>query len=379
MALRVGIDATAIPSLRAGAGNYIFNLVQALAKVDRDNHYVIFAKPQHIAEFSISQPNFRLAAINGVKRRFSRLLWEQFMLPRLVQGYQLDVLHSPHYTMPIFNLACSVVTFHDMTFFLYPEMHGTLKRVFFRQMIRVSSKRADKIIAVSESTRKDILNLLNVTARKVHTVPEAASGDYRLIHNRDKVNRVCTKYGLQTGRFFLYVGTLEPRKNVPTLLRAYSCLVSRGIHDPLVIVGKKGWMFGDIFATVKTLKLEDKVVFTGYVPDEDLPYLYNGARLFVYPSLYEGFGLPVLEAMACGTPVITSNVSSMPEVVGDAGLLIDPRDHTQLAQAIELIITNDDLSKLLRERGLQRAAQFSWERTARETLKVYTQGCKDNG
>lgn len=376
--MKVGVDATAIPANRAGAGNYIFNLVQALAKIDQDNQYVVFAKPEHIAEFSIDQPNFHLLAVHIVQRRPLRLLWEQFVLPELVQRYQVEVLHSPHYTTPIFNSSHSVVTVCDMTFFLYPKMHGIMKRVFFQQMMQISSKRADRIIAISESTGKDLLHLLGVTPDKIHTVLLAADDNFRPIGDCVKVGKICRRYGLQPGEFFLYVGTLEPRKNVPALLHAYKDLLDSGIQERLVIVGKKGWMFENIFATMQILGLENKVIFTGYVPDEDLPYLYNGARLFVYPSLYEGFGLPVLEAMACGTPVVTSNVSSMPEIVGDAGLLVNPHEHSQLAQAIECLIMDDDLHQSLKERGLERAAQFSWEKTAQETLKIYSQVCASN-
>ena len=374
--LHIGFDATAIPPNRAGAGNYIFNLVRALAKVDMENEYIVFAKPEHIAEFSISQPNFRFLASSRVQRRPIRLVWEQLVLPRLVQRYQVEVLHSPHYTIPVCNSSHSVVTFCDLTFFLYPEMHGVTKRFFFQQMMRVSSGRADRIITISESTRLDLLRLLRVTPDKVYAILLAAGDNIRPVNDHTKAARICSRYGLQAGEFILYVGVLEPRKNVPTLLHAYRDLVDRGLQERLAIVGKQGWMFENIFATVQTLKLEDRVVFTGYVPDEDLPYLYNGARLFVYPSLYEGFGLPVLEAMTCGTPVITSNVSSMPEIIGDAGLLVDPHDPKQLAQAIECLIADNDLRQTLRERGLQRAAQFSWEKTARETLKVYSLVCE---
>ena len=216
------------------------------------------------------------------------------------------------------------------------------------------------------------------TPDKVYAIPLAAGGNFRPIADRAKIEWICSRYGLRARGFILYVGVLEPRKNVPILLRAYRDLIDRGIQEQLAIVGKKGWMFEDIFATVQALKLEDRVVFTGYVTDENLPYLYNGARLFVYPSLYEGFCLPVLEAMACGIPVITSNISSMPEIIGDAGLLIDPHDPDQLVQAIQQLIADDDLNHSLRERGLQRAAQYSWERTARETLQVYSEVCEGN-
>jgi glycosyltransferase involved in cell wall biosynthesis len=258
-----------------------------------------------------------------------------------------------------------------MIFFLYPKAHSLSKLIFFRIMMAISAHRAKGIIAVSDSTSRDVRDLLKVKPDKIHAIPEAAGSNYRLIDDRAAVSRICKKYGLSAGKFVLYVGVLEPRKNIPILLQAYQKLVNRGIDKKLVIVGKKGWMYHEIFSTVKILKMENNVVFPGYVPEEDLPYLYNGASLFVYPSLYEGFGLPVLEAMSCGVAVVTSNVSSMPEISGDSALLVDPQDPEQLAKAMERVLTDNVLNNSLKERGLQRAGKFSWERTALETLRVY--------
>lgn len=373
--MRIGIDATAIPLNRSGAGNYIFNLVAGLAKIDAENQYFIFAKPQHIQEWKITQLNFCFLS-GATEYRPLRLAWEQCVLPLLIRRHKIDLLHSPHYTMPLFCPCRSVVTFCDMIFFLYPEVHRVLKRIFFRTMMAVSSRRADAIIAISESTSRDIKGLLPITPGKVHAIPLAAGSKYRRIADRPTVDRVCGQYGLQAGEYVLFIGVLEPRKNIPVLLHAYRELVDGGIRKKLAIVGKKGWMYDEIFSTVRMLKMEENVVFTGYVPDADLPYLYNGASLFVYPSLYEGFGLPVLEAMSCGTPVVTSNVSSMPEIVGDAGILVDPHDAHQLAEGLKKVILDEHLCGVLKQRGLERAAQYSWERTARETLQVYSHLCE---
>jgi glycosyltransferase involved in cell wall biosynthesis len=243
-------------------------------------------------------------------------------------------------------------------------------------MIRLSSRHADVIITISESTKQDLLGIFDGMSGKVHAIPLAADSIFRPIKDHSSTRKICSRYRLQMGEYILFVGLLEPRKNVPTLLHAYRDLVDRGIRKQLAIVGRRGWMYDKIFSTLHSLQLKDLVVFTDYVPEEDLPYLYNGACLFVYPSLYEGFGLPVLEAMSCGTPVVTSNVSSMPEIVGDAGLLIDPHDSKQLARAMERIIADKDLDHSLRKSGLQRAADFSWERMAQETLRLYNQICE---
>jgi glycosyltransferase involved in cell wall biosynthesis len=368
--MRIGIDATAIPANRAGAGNYIFSLVAGLASVDAENEYFVFAKPDHIAEWGIDQDNFHFLPSAG-RYRAVRLAWEQCILPMLVRRHHIDVLHSPHYTMPIFGPCRKVVTFCDMIFLLYPEVHTLSKRAFFRTMMPISARRAQAIIAISESTARDVVQLLRVPPDRVHAIPLAAAGNFLPIDDPTSVDSVCSRYGLRTGEFVLFVGVMEPRKNIPVLLHAYRKLVDRGVSKQLAIVGKRGWMCDDVLSTVQTLDLEKRVVFTGYVPSRDLPYLYNGACLFIYPSLYEGFGLPVLEAMACGTPVVTSNVSSMPEIVGDSALLVDPRNSEEIAQAMEKLLADDILSHAMRESALKRAAMYSWDRTARETLQVY--------
>lgn len=271
------------------------------------------------------------------------------------------------------------MTFCDLTFFLFPEVHAVFRRLFFQRMMRASARRAEKIIAVSESTARDLVRVFGEKGvkEKVHAIPLAASEDFRPAEDSFIIGAVCARYNLPTGHFILSVGVLEPRKNIPTLLRAYRYLVDRGVQQRLAVVGERGWMCEEIFTTVRALRLEDRVIFTGYAPDADLSYLYNGASLFVYPSLYEGFGPPVLEAMACGTPVMTSNVSSMCEIVGESGILVNPLDANELAQGIEQLLQDDNLRKYLRAEGLKRATNFSWERTARETMKVYLEayGC----
>lgn len=370
--MRVGIDATAVPRRRAGAGNYIFNLVRAIAEVDGINTYVIFARTQLIEEWNIRQPNFHFH-VTELRHRPLRLLWEQTVLPVLARRHRLDVLHSPHYTFPMFTSARRVVTILDMTFYLYPQLHSFVKRLFFRRMIRLAVRYADRIITISESTANDLFHLLDGEglAEKTHPVPLAVDSRYRLIRDETAVATACRRLGLEPKGFLLYVGVLEPRKNLPVLLRAFRRARDEGNRLPLAIVGKRGWKFDSIFATVQELGLENDVIFTGHVSDADLPYVYNGAALFLYPSLYEGFGLPVLEALSCGAPVITTNVSSLPEIVGDAGLLLPPSDVDELAGAIGRVLSDADLAASLSEKGRERAARFSWSRTARETIGVY--------
>lgn len=367
--MRIGIDATSIPAKRVGAGNYIYNLVNALAEIDDKNQYFIFINFSLKDDWKIEKNNFDFVNLSFPSRSL-RLLWEQSGLPLLARKLELDILHSPHYTMPILKPCKSVVTFCDMTFELFPELHEFSKRLIFPLMMRWSANHAEQLIAISESTRQDVIRILGVKPDRIIAIPLAASSDYGVI-GAERVKEVCDRYKLTSGKYIYYVGALEPRKNVPLLIEAYAKLADRFPDIPLAIAGKKGWMYDEIFAKVKNYNLEERVRFLGYVPEQDLIGLYNGTRVFVYPSLYEGFGLPVLEAMQCGAPVITTNVSSMPEVAGDVALLVAPDDVEGLSQALQRVLSDDRLAQDLSRLGLTRSANFSWKNCAQETLQVY--------
>lgn len=370
--MRIAVDATAIPPHRAGAGIYIFNLVRALAGVDRENEYVVFAKSLHVAEFGIDQPNVRFVDAGELSMP-RRIVWEQTALPALLRRMRVDVLHSPHYTMPARMPCRSVVTFCDMVFVLFPEVHNFARRAFFRTMMRRSARRANRLIAISESTRQDVMRHMRVPGERIVAVPLAADSTF-CPRPAVEVEAVCARYGLTPGRFILNVGVLEPRKNVPALLRAYASLGDAFPDVPLVIAGKKGWMYEEIFRAAHELGFDrdsSRVRFVGHVPEDDLVPLYNGARVFVYPSRYEGFGLPVLEALQCGAPTITTNVSSMPEVAGDSALLVSPDDVEGLSGALCKVLSDDRLAQELSRRGVEQAKPFSWRRCAQETLQVY--------
>jgi len=259
-----------------------------------------------------------------------------------------------------------------MTFFLFPDLHTRSKRLFFPFAIRSSVRRADALIAISESTRQDSIRLLGVSPQKIFTTQLGITDEFRVVKDNELLASVREKYDLPE-EFVLYVGLVEPRKNIPFLIRAYKSLADEGIKHNLVIVGRIGWMYQEVFKQIEELGLEGRVQFTGYLPQDDLPMVYNLASLFVYPTKYEGFGLPALEAMACGTPVVTTAISSLPEIVGDAGMLIPPGDEQALASAMAEVLHDSTLFNQLRTRGLQRSEHFTWERTAQQTLKVYQQ------
>lgn len=368
--MRIGIDATPLPPRPVGAGRYIIQLIRALVAQESPDQLIVFCQQSRAALLGL-HPSPRLSlVILPDQSPPSRLVWEQTLFPRLAARHRLDLLHSLHYTLPIAYPGRRVVTFHDMTFFLFPRLHTLPKRYFFRLFIHLSARLADALIADSESTRQDAIRFTGVSPQKISTVLLGVTPEFRPLNDAQRLAQVRRKYNLPK-HYLLYVGLIEPRKNVPALLQAFARIAPQIPDHSLVIAGRPGWHYDQFLQQYRQIGLQNRLHFTGYVAQEDLPAVYNMADCFVYPSTYEGFGLPVLEAMACGAPVITTNVSSMPEIVADAGILLPPQDVPGLAQAILRLIHSPQERRLLSEKGLQRAASFTWERTAAQTLAVY--------
>jgi glycosyltransferase involved in cell wall biosynthesis len=368
--MRIGIDATPLPYNPVGAGIYIIQLINALQQENTDQEIFVFAFPHILDHVNITESQRFKWVIKDYKSPPFRLIWEQAVLPILARQWRLDLLHSLHYTRPLILPCKSVVTFHDMTFYKLPSFHTKIKRMYFQYAIQASASLSDAIITVSENTRKDAINLLKLPNHKIFATPSGISNNFSPIKDYELLDKCRIKYNLPQD-FILYVGLIEPRKNIPSLLRAYHKLTLEDQVPFLVIAGRPGWGIEEVNYYIDALNLKDKVHFTGYVDREDLPMIYNLATIFVYPSIYEGFGFPPLEAMACGTPTITTAISSMPEFVGDACLLVPPQDDEALYQAIKKLLYNKDLQQDLSIKGHQQASQFTWERTARETLEVY--------
>jgi glycosyltransferase involved in cell wall biosynthesis len=368
--MKIGIDSTPLPQNPVGAGVYIIQLIRALSQLETEHELIVFAQPFGRELIDIPESKKIKWIIVKEKKPAIRLIWEQITLPFLVKKTKLDLLHSLHYTRPFFLPCRSIVTFHDMTFFAYPELHTVTKRIFFPLAIKINAKFSDGLIAGSENSKKDTLKFNQVPEQKIHVVPYGIDKGFSPISDRQLLDKCRIKYNLPQD-FILYVGLIEPRKNIPSLLRAYHKLTLEDQVPFLVIAGRPGWGIEEVNHYIDALNLKDKVHFTGYVDREDLPMIYNLATIFVYPSIYEGFGFPPLEAMACGTPTITTAISSMPEFVGDACLLVPPQDDEALYQAIKKLLYNKDLQQDLSIKGHQQASQFTWERTARETLEVY--------
>ncbi len=363
--MRIGIDARLVFYHQAGIGQYIIRLTQALAQIDKINQYHLFMSRKDKTRI-IEQPNFRRQRLwTPSHHRFERQAISLELLP-----FNLDVLHSPDFIPPASSRAPSVITVHDLAFLLYPRFLTRNSARYYGQ-VDVAARSVEHIIAVSESTKKDTVRLLGVPPEKISVIYEAANPLFRPIEDPAVLNHVHERYGLPR-TYILFVSTIEPRKNIPTLLRAFRRLLDNYRTDAvLVIAGNRGWLVEEVDSVIDQLKLGNSVRCLGGIPNEELLHLYNAARVFVLPSFYEGFGLPPLEAMACGTPVIVSNVSSLPEVVGDAGWLVNPEDVEGLTVAMHRVLTDDDLHQQMRLKGLKRASIFSWNRAAVETLGVY--------
>ncbi|MBC7222825.1 MAG: glycosyltransferase family 4 protein [Anaerolineae bacterium] len=363
------VDVSAAVHSKAGLGRYAASLARALVEA-RPGAFALFYNGRPPAQALRALPPVPARSVPaGYKPWRMAVWWGQVLrvsFNRLVPGATL--FHATEHLLPPLRDVPTVLTVHDLIFYLFPQYHKPLNYWYLRWTMPLYVRRADAVIAVSEATRQDLVRHYRVPPEKVRVIHEAAAPHFRPAAP-EAVAQVRRRYGLPP-RFALTVGTIEPRKNLPRLFRALAPL--RGAERiPLVVAGGKGWLYEETFRTVARLGLEDQVSFLGYVPEEDLPALYTAADLFVLPSLYEGFGLPVLEAMSCGAPVACSQAASLQEVAGDAARYFDPHDPEAMAEAIWALWADADLRAHLREQGLRRAAAFSWERAAHETLALY--------
>jgi len=363
--MRIGIDARLTYYRQAGISQYTVQLINALSRLGLEDDFVVIESFRS-REPLIGHPRFTIR--HALTPSHHRL--EQLSLPLELAPMRLDLLHSPDFIPPFRSKARSVITVHDLNFMMFPQFLTKDSARYYGQIDR-AVRHADGLIAVSHATKRDIVQLLGVPEHNIRVIYEAASPIFRPLRSEDLSQQVRGRFGIQ-GPFLLFVSTIEPRKNVPVLLRAYRQLRdSYNVDARLVLAGDKGWLFDEVFDLTRRLELEDHVLFLGRVTTKDLLWLYNTAEALVAPSLYEGFGLTPLEAMACGTPVIVSDVSSLPEIVADAGLTVDPTDVEALTVAMWRLLDDAELRKTLVQKGLKRAALFSWDKAAKETLALY--------
>jgi glycosyltransferase involved in cell wall biosynthesis len=353
----------------AGISRHIDNLLTHLPGPGGSVQFTAFVGPDGAPpDPSANGLRYRVTPLRTEKPPL-RILWEQAVAPVELRALGVDILHCPANVVPIAAPCPTVVTVHDLSFERFPHLFHRANRAYLGAMIRLAVRLARRIIAVSESTQRELVELLGVPSRKIEVIPNGVEPAFRPLDPGD-VARWRAERGLPE-QYVLCFGTLEPRKNIETLVRAYARLRrERDVPHALVLAGGKGWLYDRIFAEVRALGIEQHVHFPGFVPFDEQPLWYNGAAVFAYPSLYEGFGFPPLESMACGTPVVTSDTTSLPEVVGDAGLTVGPHDEAALADALWQLISDDALRTRLRAAGLARAALFDWRDIARRTTDL---------
>ncbi|HET7076244.1 MAG TPA: glycosyltransferase family 1 protein [Chloroflexia bacterium] len=373
----IGFDASrAVRGIRTGTEHYSANLLRELvgsleAKRHRFSCYVNSTEqdPQALFGFPLP-PHFRVRAIP-----FPRL-WTHLRLSAEMARRPPRVLFVPAHVVPIIHPRRTVVTIHDLGYLYYPEAHTRFSRWYLHWSTIYSARAARRIIAVSAATARDLQTRYKVPAEKIHVVLHGVDSAFRRVTDPATIAEAAARHGLDGPRpYLLFVGTLQPRKNLGLLIEAFAALLkdwdaTAGPTPRLALGGKKGWLYDTLVAQVERLGLGDSVRFLGYVADADLPALISGATAVVLPSLYEGFGLPALEAMACGAPLLAADASSLPEVTGDAALLLDPRDPAAWTGAMRRVLTDPALRAALSRRGPERAARFTWARTAAETLRV---------
>jgi glycosyltransferase involved in cell wall biosynthesis len=367
--MRIGIDAHRVGTRSTGSQTYVYNLLKYLALLEpQGEKYAVYLEPGQSIEQLKSNANFQTRTI-WTSSGALRYAW---FFPMEGWRKRFDVFHA-QYSLPPFLRGHSVLTVFDLVYERFPQFFRRKIRTQMKFMIRQSCQRADHIITISESSKRDLVEIYRADPKRITVTYPGAMDSCRPMDLEQAWNRLREAYNLETP-YILYVGNLEPRKNLSRLLEAFGELRRRElIRHKLVIVGQKDWLYNEVFETIRTHSLEDDVVLTGYIPADDLPVFYNAASVVVYPSIFEGFGLPVVEAMACGTPVITSTGSSLEEIAKDAAILVDPYSVSSISAAVEKVVNNVDLQQRLRQAGLARAAQFSYRTMAEQTRAVYQQ------
>jgi glycosyltransferase involved in cell wall biosynthesis len=371
--MKICLDVSAAVHRRAGLGRYALELARALV-AQGEHDYLAFYHQRGQAHLdppidSLPQLTTRLSVKPW---RLTAMLAHFSGVPQDSLFPGADIFHATEHLLPRLRRIRSVFTLHDLIFRFDPGSHLPLNRIYLNTMMPRFLRAADAVIAVSECSKRDAVRLYGTPAEKIHVIPEGVDVRFKPM-TRQQIDQVWAKYNLPE-RFVVCVGTIEPRKNYPLLFEVLAARREQGLDTwPLVIAGKSGWLYKPIFQRVTELGLQDLIRFTGFFPDDDLPALYNAATLLAMPSRYEGFGLPILEAMACGTPVICSSTSSLPEVAGEAALLAPPDDVRAWAEAIARVMSDDALRLQMRERGAAQAARFSWENAAWRTIEVYRQ------
>lgn len=379
--MNIGIDCRALQdSFIAGIGYYIHYLLHNLAKIDKENRYILLYNSFR-KSFLKGAPKYEYENFRQVMFRIPNIFFSTIsgtMLSRLIPAERLtgpvDIFHATNFLVPYVKYAKIILTIYDLSILKFCGFHPVKRRfVFSKSRLYYSARNCHRIITCSEATKKDVVDILEARPEKVKVIYGAISPEFKELDSNELIQEAMKRYSLPE-KYILFVGTLEPRKNIVRLIEAFKKIKDKLKGEfKLILIGGRGWYYKDIFATIKRLGLDDSVRYLDYIAREDLPPILNGAEAFVYPSLYEGFGLPPLEAMACGVPILVSDVSCFPEVFGDSALRVDPYSVDEIADGIYRILTDRNLREALRQKGLKKAREYSWERTARETLALYNE------
>ena len=372
---RIGLDVTAAVRQGGGIGRYVRELLRALAKQDEEQQYRLFFASQRPLPHPLPNlpSNFHIRRLPWHDIWHARL-WHRLRLPLPVEIFigRVDLYHSPDFTLPpVMPGTPTVLTVHDLSFAKDPESASPGLRGYLDVVVPRSVQRATHVLADSQATKDDLIELYGTPAEKISVLYSGVEASFRPIDDEAKLAAVRERYHLGAAPFIFSISTIQPRKNYKRLIAAFDAAL-RNSDFNLVIAGGKGWLYEEIFAEVERRDLAGRVLFPGYVDDADLSALYSAAQALAYPSLYEGFGLPLLEAMACGTPVLASTAPCLPEVAGKAALLVDPYDVDDIAAGLQQIVSDSGLRVELVERGFERAAQFRWEDSARKLVELYT-------
>jgi glycosyltransferase involved in cell wall biosynthesis len=356
-----------------GAESVPINLLRELIALDSASEYTLFVGRDVIDSIDFRAENLTLQVYNSFwQKPIWNIIWHQIVLPFWIQFFHFDVLFVAHNRVPLLKNCAQVVILHDLAEFKVERKYDWIRNLYRQHLLGMGVRRADRVVTVSESSKRDIAHFLGVVDNRIVVIYNGVKNDFGCLSAQEAKQRLAGRYPINEP-YFLYVGALEhPNKNLVRLLQAYKqAQLEAGFEHNLLLVGPKRWRSEVIFAEIERLKLQSRVFWLGYVPQEDLPRIYSGADAFVYVSLWEGFGLPVLEALASGVPVIASNTSSLPEVVGDAGILVDPQSVASIATAMKTLVTDEQLHLQLRKAGPARARLFSWKRSAEELLRVF--------
>jgi alpha-1,3-rhamnosyl/mannosyltransferase len=362
--MRIVIDARMVTGKDYGIGRYVYNLLENMIVLNRQDKFTLLVNDDFLLPLVKNSSNFKLLKV-GIKWLS---LEEQVRIPMVVKRLRPDLFHAASFAVPLIQPCRTIVTIYDLIHLVFPEHYTWLHRFYFQVVLRQALRSVSKIITISESSKNDLISYYGLPKSKIEVVFPAVEDRFKPIADRGVIAAFKKKHGLPE-HFVLYVGNRKKHKNLSGLLAAYArfCEQDKGPHY-LVLSGPKEEVTA---ALARRYRIEDRLVYAQKFADDELPLMYNSADIFVFPSFYEGFGLPVLEAMACGLPVITSNVSSLPEVAGDAGILVDPYDVAGLAAVIKRVVSDPALAQSMREKGLRQAGGFSWQRCAGETLALY--------